>query len=301
MTRRHSLFVAGEDGDRPDVEISRVEPPSDGAHRGGGWRIDITLGEGQEPAVLPRLRALRQDPQVFRHGIEPGTGHSGHRPEWNDLFYLPRTLPGPGHRLMRRFNGSSLRPLWIFGPDDRRLYRDSSYPWGCIGMISNSDGLNGSGVLVGRNLVATAGHLVPWDAGDGGWMKFVPADYLGLGSLYGQNVYSYAVEARGYNTNNQVAGYDWAILKLDQPLGDMIGYMGYNSYSDGWEDVNCWTVVGYPSGVGPFWQGGISVNDDDEDSNDGQELESENADLTGGNRAAPCSPGGAAIHASSAS
>jgi V8-like Glu-specific endopeptidase len=188
---------------------------------------------------------------------------------------------------MRRFNGRTVRPLWVFGSDDRQLYRDASYPWGCIGLISNSDGYTGSGVLVGKNIVATAGHMVPWNSGNGGWMKFVPADYLGMGSLYGQSVYSYALEAKGYNLNTDALGYDWAILKLDQPLGEMIGYMGYNGYSGDWEDQNLWTVVGYPSGVGPFWQGGVSINDDDEDSNGGQELESETADITSGNSGGP--------------
>jgi V8-like Glu-specific endopeptidase len=186
---------------------------------------------------------------------------------------------------MRRFSGRTTRPLWEFFPDAWHLFQDSSYPWGCVGLISNSDGYTGTGVLVGSNIVATAGHMVPTGAGNA-WMKFVPADHLGLGSLYGQNVYSYAVEARGY-VQQQVTGYDWAILRLEQPLGAMIGYMGYNSYSDDWQDVNCWTVVSYPAGAGPFWQGGVSINDDDEDSNDGQELESANANTLNGSSGGP--------------
>jgi hypothetical protein len=63
--------------------------------------------------------------------------------------------------------------------------------------------------------------------------------------------------------------------------------MGYNSYSSDWEDLNIWTIVGYPQGEGPFWQGGISVNDDDDDSNDGQELETEDADTDSGHSGGP--------------
>lgn len=283
LRRRQTIFIAGEDSKKPDVAVTKVEHPRDAAHQ-ASWRIDITLHEKQEPAALPTVRAIREDPQVFRKNINRGIGNSGHRPEWMDVFYIPRVLPRAVHPPMRRINGGTSRPLWIFGPDDRRLYRDTSYPWGCIGLITNSNGYTGSGVLVGRNIVATAGHMVPWN---GGWINFVPDDFLGMGSLYGPNVSSAAVEARGYNTNQSLTGYDWAILKLAQPLGDMIGYMGYNGYSDDWQDQAWWTVVGYPSGAGPMWQGGISINDDDEDSNGGQELESETADTTDGNSAGP--------------
>jgi V8-like Glu-specific endopeptidase len=280
MQRRSTLLVAGGER-RPNVAVTKTDDT--GGHT-AKWRIDITLQEEQR-TVVPLLKAVRAEPDVYRSGMDEAVGYSGHRPEWIDMFYFPRGLSQHGHPMMRRRNGRSVRPLWVFGPDDRRLYRDTSYPWGCIGSIASSaGGGSGSGVLVGRNMVATAGHLVPWD---GGWMKFVPDDYLAQGSLYGANVYSYALEARGYNTNQHVAGYDWAILKLDQPLGDMIGYMGYNSYSDDWQDLNIWTVVGYPSGAGPMWQGSISINDDDGDSNDGQELESETADVTGGNSGGP--------------
>lgn len=282
MRRHQSVFIAGEGAKQPEVAVTRVERPRDDAHE-AGWRIDIALAGEQQPAVMPRVRAIRKDPDVYRKGINPAIGYSGHRPEWMDVSYVPRLLPRHVRPPMRRMNGRTTSPLWVFGPDDRRLYRDTSYPWGCVGLISNSDGYTGSGVLVGRNIVATAGHMVPWNSDNNGWIKFVPDDFLGLGSLYGQNVFSYAVEASGYNTNQHVTGYDWAILKLAQPLGDMIGYMGYNGYSNDWQDRAWWTVVGYPSGAGPMWQGGISINDDDEDSNDGQELESETADITGGN------------------
>jgi V8-like Glu-specific endopeptidase len=286
MRRHQNIFIAGEGSKKPEVAVNRVERSRDDAYQ-AGWRINITLHDEQQAVVMPRVRAIRENPDVYRKGINPSIGYSGHRPEWIDMFYIPRLLPRRINPPMRRLNGRPMTPLWIFGQDARQLYRDASYPWGCIGLVTNSSGETGSGVLVGRNIVATAGHLVPWASGNDGWIKFVPDDFVGMGSLYGQNVFSFAVEVRGYNTNGNVTGYDWAILKLDQPLGDMIGYMGYNSYSDDWQDQNCWTVVGYPSGAGPFWQGGISINDDDEDSNDGQELESVTADTTAGNSGGP--------------
>lgn len=88
-----------------------------------------------------------------------------------------------------------------------------------------------------------------------------------------------------------MAGYDWAIGKLYTRLGDSLGYLGYNSYSSDWEDQNLWTCTGYPvavaSGERPSWQGSISIHDDDGDSNGSQELESETADITGGDSGGP--------------
>jgi V8-like Glu-specific endopeptidase len=284
LRRSQSTFVVGGENQRPKVVVERVKSYFDSEM--DGWRIDVTLDEKQLNAGNPGIRIRREEGEVYRQGINNKIGHAGHRPEWMDATYIPKLQLSPHrHARMRRFSGRTVQPMWEFFPDAWHLFRDSSYPWGCIGIISNSDGYTGTGVLVGPNIVATAGHMVPEDNGHA-WMKFVPADYVGMGSLYGQNVYSYATDAQGY-LHGSVSGYDWAILKLERPLGSMVGYMGYNSYSDDWEGQNYWTVVGYPGGGGPFWQGGVIINDDDEDSNDGQELESANANTLGGSSGGP--------------
>jgi V8-like Glu-specific endopeptidase len=286
LRARRSIFIVGEDTERPRIAVDPVE--GDAVHgRPGGWRIEITLNESQQIDVLPRAQLHRDPPEFYRGGIDRAVGYEGQRPDWMDMSHTPRLLPPHELPPMRRLNGRMTRPLWVFGSDDRRLFRDSSYPWGTVGLIENNEGYAGSGTLVARNIVVTAAHLIPWSSGSNGWVKFTPADYLGLGSLFGANVYSYATEVRAYNNGMNVSGYDWAILRLDQPLGDMVGYMGYTGYADNWEGQSFWTVVGYPSGVGPFWQGGIDINDDDEDSNGGQELESVTADITPGNSGGP--------------
>ena len=235
----------------------------------------------------PPFSAIRSPREFFTKGIKPGVGLSGYRPDWMDTFYLPRALPSRT-RTMRRLNGTNARPLAVSEPDDRRLFRDASYPWGCIGSVhmTGAGGDDGSGVLVGRNLVVTAAHLIPWHA-DGTSCKFTPAEYLDEGSLHGPGVYSYATEVRGFENQDDVTGYDWAILRLAEPLGDMVGFLGWNDYHDDWEDLDVWTVVGYPSHVGPFYESGISISDDDDDAADGRELESENADISHGNSGGP--------------
>jgi hypothetical protein len=120
-------------------------------------------------------------------------------------------------------------------------------------------------------------------------MTFVPAFY-DTGSLYGAAATSNVSDAKGYNASGDVCGYDWAILRLYNPLGSWLGYFGYNGYTDDWEEENRWCVLGYPSmissGNRPAYQFAVSVLDDDSDSNGGQELEA-SADVTGGNSGGP--------------
>lgn len=135
----------------------------------------------------------------------------------------------------------------------------------------------------------TAGHLVPW--GDSPWwMRFVPAYYDGA-SLHGAGIESYVSDARGYDTGGDVAGYDWALLRLYEPLGQWLGYFGYNGYNDGWNDTPYWSLIGYPGAIAnarrPSFQGGITVGDTDSDSNGGEELESDTADITPGDSGGP--------------
>lgn len=284
LNKRHSIFLSADAKAKPDVAIQWSEQPP-------GWRIDVALNETQQIGVIPGRTAARETSEVFLREIDRKVGFTGYRPEWMDQLFIPRLLPGQGRHRMRRMNGRPVNPLYVFGADERGVFQDSSYPWGCIGRVFNNEGLSGTGALVGKNLVVTAGHLVPWASAAAGswWMRFVPAYFDGV-SLHGNNVESYVSDTRGYNTSGDVAGYDWAILKLYNPLGDSLGHFGYTGYSDDWEDNPFWAVVGYPGAVAgaqrPSWQGGVSVFDDDSDSNGGLELETQ-ADMTPGNSGGP--------------
>ena len=271
LRRRQSLFVVGEGDRKPDVTMSRMRR-DDGQGHAEGWRIDVSLWEGQSMS-RPRVRASRYGPEAYRTPTNPDPDYSGYRPEWIDLSYQPQTAPRVSKALMPRIGGGTSLPL---GFENRHLLHDTSYPWGCIGRVSTHDG-EGSGVLVGRNIVVTAAHVVPWN--DDRPISF------NTGHVSEPGVSANVVEARGYET--VLTGYDWAILKLDKPLGDMVGFMGFNHYASDWEGEPYWTIVGYPEGIGPFWQQGVSVDDDDEDDNGGQEFESKDADTMDGDSGAP--------------
>jgi V8-like Glu-specific endopeptidase len=189
---------------------------------------------------------------------------------------------------MRRIKGRPVAPLWVFGTDDRWSFRDASWPWGLAGKVFTSSGWTGSAALIGDRIIATAGHIVPWDDNPW-WMRFVPAFYDGS-SLHGAGVESYVSDVRGYDVNGDVTGYDWAVCRLYEPLGSWLGYFGYNGYNDDWEDDPYWSIIGYPGafagGQRPSFQGSITSFDTDGDSNGGLEIETR-ADLTPGNSGGP--------------
>jgi len=278
-----TIYLDGAHGDRPAVQVTRTQVGERAV-----WRIDSPI-DTTLMGHLPGRSAERLAAEHFLDGIGAEVSVAAHRPAWADALFSPRRALIEARPSLRRFNGRSVRPLWVFGNDDRWQFRDASWPWGLVGRIFNNRGESGTGALVGDRIVITAGHMVPW--GDSPWwMRFVPAYYDGA-SLHGVGIESYVSDARGYNTSGSVTGYDWAVLRLYEPLGQWLGYFGYNGYSDNWNDGAYWSLIGYPGAIAnaqrPSFQGGITVGDTDSDSNGGEELESSTADVTPGDSGGP--------------
>ena len=151
-----------------------------------------------------------------------------------------------------------MRPLYIFGNDVRQPFFPSGYPWQCIGKVfawndpySFQWSWTGTGVLVSHNTVLTASHVVPWGA-DPAMIQFIPAYYNGVSTL-GPNIYSYVDNAAAYynepDPNVDRPAWDFAVLRLIDPLGDSLGWFGGKTYSDSWNDGNYWNLVGYPGDI----------------------------------------------------
>jgi len=294
----HAIYVATSGKAKPITSVTEVGHRADQTI----WRIDIPDEKGQQLTHLFGRTATREDPEKIRAAIDPNTDFTGRCPDGSDLFYIPRTLPRTAIGGLRRFNGRSVTPAYVNNPDQRQVYQDTSYPWCCVGKVINSEGKVGSGALVGPDIMVTAGHVVPWNSvqANSWWMLFV-ADYFdfsfgiaGISFSVPLGWASYVSDVNGYSTSyysGNVVGYDWAICKLYNPLGNSLGYFGFNGYSSDWENENVWEVAGYPievaHGERPSREGGVSILDDDEDSNDGQELESENSDISPGNSGGP--------------
>jgi V8-like Glu-specific endopeptidase len=263
------------------------------------WRVPLG------PSVLEGIpgQALEQT-AVGKLGVGPEDPQSqgSVRPNWATLSFFPRPGAARLPRFLRRRNGKRVVPEFVIGNDDRRIFYPNTWPWFCAGRIDVSctytfpwgeisSSWSGTGALVGKNVVLTASHVVPWGAST--WtMKFMPGFYYNQNQTpLGSGVYSYTEKARGYPDHEQ--GDDMAVLKLYTPLGDSLGYFGYKTYNDDWEGGAYWTLIGYPgvvlgyatNGAFPTRQSGIVITDDDSDGA-GVELE-HNGDATDGNSGGP--------------
>jgi len=145
------------------------------------------------------------------------------------------------------------------------------YPMCTVGIVFNSNGKRGSGVLVGPNLLLTAGHVAPWGASP--WsVEFIPAYRGGTPPPFGS---SFVQVFHGYNTKGAVTGHDYVICKLFNPLGNVLGWMGTQSFGSEDDYYNRrYISSGYPGSYGerPAVELDMGIRDIDND-NPGRELE----------------------------
>jgi V8-like Glu-specific endopeptidase len=240
---------------------------------GGGWTLRLpphaSLGRpGSSGERLDRTGAMA--------GIAKAPVTTPHRPAWAASSVQARDAAQVAERVrLRRVGGRAVEPFYgVYPPDDRQVYWPAAYPWRCIGRVftwstwgSPSWSWSGAGVLVGPRHVLTAGHVCPWGSESWG-MLFVPGYWDGSSAL-GAGAQSWTEHYRGWNTGDQVAANDIAVMKLYDPIGSWLGWMGTKVYDGDWEGGNYWTLAGYPGLIAgasrPSRQSGIPVLDDDED------------------------------------
>ncbi len=209
------------------------------------WSIKLPEGAG---VGLPGRSAERLD----RAAVVIPEGHctTPYKPEWSGLAYQPRIAGEFRHRMLRSAKGRIIEPYYgIYdNPDARKVYWPSQYPWRCTGRIftyttwpTPNWAWSGSGVLIGPRLVLTAGHVAPW--GKRPWaMLFVPAYWDGA-SIFGAGASSYVSDYRGWNTGGSTA-HDICLLRLYNPLGNSLGWIGSRTYDGAWEGGNFWALTG---------------------------------------------------------
>jgi V8-like Glu-specific endopeptidase len=221
-----------------------------------------------------------------------GRDGSSYIPDWTAVSATPTLAPGVDRPRLVRRNGTRVRPEWVIDPDNRSPYYPNSYPFSVVGRIFVWQDANtpnwswwGTASLLGVRTIMTASHVVPW--GSSNWKAlFVPAFYDGA-SIFGAWAASWVTDAHGYS--NHAQGDDMAVMRLDVPLGNNLGFFGFRTYNAGWQDLNVWTLPGYPwdkdSGNRPWLHMNFPIIDDD---NDGAGVELEyRADTEGGQSGAP--------------
>lgn len=204
----------------------------------------------------PGLRKLgrpRAEGEVVRM-VMPGLPVAG------DITAIPN---GGDRKPQLRARGQAVEPLFIYPPDTRRIFYDTTYPWRCCGLVTSPNG-HGSGALVGPRHLLTASHVIQWDPNNtAGWVKFQP-DYNNgdvLPSANAIEILSY--EQIGNPQSESDVAEDFVVCVLDQRLGDQLGWLGTMEYDDSWDQENVWVHVGYPDDLGggsqPVFQGPISI------------------------------------------
>ncbi len=258
------VYVISDDKPSLDAGSAHVRAAAD------VWHVDAVHGELR--TTIPGLERTELPLETAESARAEDAGTDSHRPGWLEQQFLPRLAP---FQLSPRETGSPGSRLF-FEPRAAAEAERLAYPWCCVGRVVTSSSLGtwtGSGVLVGPNLVLTAGHVAPF--GGSNWsMEFIPALRQGdpnprpFGSAF-------VSEYRGYNRPSDVFGYDYAICRLYRPLGQALGWMGVQSWGDEDEyERRSYTSSGYPATFGgrPAVQFAIGIRDLDNDS-PGKELE----------------------------
>ncbi len=143
----------------------------------------------------------------------------------------------------------------VIGPDQRvRVTNTTSWPWRVQGHIiitfPNNQVYIGSGTLVNRHHVLTAGHCV-YSTADGGWAKSVAFEAArNDGSRpYGIVYATRLLSVTGW-TNDHNEDYDMGMLVLGSDVGAQAGWFGVITGPDSLLQNYRVNVSGYPGDKG---------------------------------------------------
>lgn len=141
------------------------------------------------------------------------------------------------------------------GADNRvRIANTTTWPNSvhghCIITYPDKNQYIGSGTMVNRHHVITAGHVV-FSKANGGWATSIQFNAAqNDGTLpYGSAFATFLFSFKGW-TDSQLRDYDTGMLILNRDLGNQTGWMGLITTSDGNLSNHQVTVEGYPGDKG---------------------------------------------------
>ena len=113
----------------------------------------------------------------------------------------------------------------FFGRDDRILVNVAEAPWRFMGQLAMDTGERCTATLIASNVIVTAAHCIHTAGGVNASGRFTTAD-----EAHSATVIAYLISPRfnyaRFNSSDDIDGLDWALLRLDRPLGDQVGFAG---------------------------------------------------------------------------
>jgi V8-like Glu-specific endopeptidase len=239
------------------------------------------------PGELQSLSPAASPPRRSRKRLErsrsaaPVPQTDSYRPPWVAAAFTPARvrLPEPpvvlhrGERLTPLSNGTSGIACHFHGPDDRRAYDDTSYPWGCVCRITNAAGRMGSGALIGPRHILTASHVVDWTTDNAEKIEVHFAGNAASATVFDTIAYAYT-EVHVSPGASEVDD-DYAVLVVNERLGDRWGWLGTKVYNSAWDDLAVWRNMGYavlPGPSFPVFQRDKSLDEDEFDYGSGRAM-----------------------------
>ena len=113
-----------------------------------------------------------------------------------------------------------------FGHDDRILVPVNELPWRFIGVLQMSTGESCTATLIARDVIVTAAHCIHTNSGVNASARFTTA-----GGRHQAQITHYLIDPNfnymRFNRGDEIDGLDWALLRLNAPIGDQVGFAGY--------------------------------------------------------------------------
>jgi V8-like Glu-specific endopeptidase len=260
------FYVAADGEPKVEAKVVGVEGVE------GSFEVIVEL-EGVkvgERAAPPPIKG-----KGFRHGMPPTSGPDRDRlleafvPEHLALEPLPRALVKPRPVVFLDGDKRVRRPTTVFAPDERRLFRDTAYPWSTVGVVQTPHG-TGSGVVIGPRHLLTVSHVIDWNPPPGfaaNWVRFTPSSYDGtepFGHTHAVHIYWFNRDSGDNSIDQTEEQFDYVVVVLDERIGERTGWMGARGYHDTWDGLTAWSHMGYPAdlnnGQRPSFQGGFALD-----------------------------------------